>query len=147
MRLKKALDKIFRKPPLSALAPSWLWTWKVRLGAVPRLRHLRQQETITKCFRTKVLTPSRPPRPPYKIRPEHLPHCETIQLLHIYYLYSSRYLLLYCIFTGYLLDIYCIFTVFLLDITTVAKIGLFHLLFQCLRSVKFPNNTPYTVVL
>ena len=40
MCLMKALDDIFRKPPFSALAPSWLWSnraWKVSLGGVPRL--------------------------------------------------------------------------------------------------------------
>ena len=42
--IKKALDDIFRKPPFSALAPSWLWSnraWKVSIGGVPRLRYLR----------------------------------------------------------------------------------------------------------
>ena len=44
VRLKKVLDEIFRKPPFSALAPSWLWSnraWKVSLGGVPRHRCLR----------------------------------------------------------------------------------------------------------
>ena len=43
IRLKKALDEIFRKQPFSALAPSWLWSnraWKVSLGGVPRLQYL-----------------------------------------------------------------------------------------------------------
>ena len=49
IRLKKALDEIFRKSPFSALAPFWLWsnrTWKVSLGGVPRLRYFRYWRVI-----------------------------------------------------------------------------------------------------